>query len=278
MTTSSGLGLQRTQSAPWPYLTPAMSHQKQHLISLSFRFISAKTGVVLLSAFSFLFRLQTSQDTLFIANCFYSTFHNHCSELMTLFNITGFFYFMIPYLPCSNWKKETPHLGKTFIIMNLKPWNNISGTELPNLLLTNDGILASRMQYSCSTFTKCFEKWKFWNQVLLCKPPYSATSFQIHITSWCMEQVPCIIGEELIGGVPSPYQPPESFPMHREVQHTNIDSVELKLQTDWKDKGFAESSVVLQSPRCFKSSLRDQPCHWRLMGNHGWASNSSSCK
>lgn len=213
-----------------------MSHQTHHLISLSFRFVSAKTGIVLLSAFSFLFRLQTSQDTLFIANCFYNTFHNHSCELMTLFNVTRFFYFIIPYLPCSNWEKETPQLGKTFVRMNLKPEIFFHCIELPYLLLTNDGILASRMQYSCSTFTQCFKRWKFWNQVLLSKPPYSATSFQIHITSWCVGQVPCIIGEGLIGGVPSPYQPPEPFPVHREVQRMDIDSEELKLQMDWKKK------------------------------------------
>lgn len=109
----------RAPPAPWLYLTPVVPQQAQHRISLCFRFITAKTGIMLLSAFIFLFRLQTSQDTLFIANCFYSTFHNHNWELMTLFDTTCFSYFVIFCPPSSNWEKETPHKGKTFILKNL---------------------------------------------------------------------------------------------------------------------------------------------------------------
>lgn len=77
--------------------------------------IFAKPGIMLHSAVIFLCRSQTSQDTVFITNCFYSTFHNHNCDPMILFNTMCFSL----YLPSSNWEKETPHMGKTFITTNL---------------------------------------------------------------------------------------------------------------------------------------------------------------
>lgn len=111
----------RIPPAPWLYLTPVMPQQAKHCVSLCFRFISANTGIMLLLAFIFLFRLQASHDTLFIANCFYGTFHNHSCELMTLFDTKRFSYFVIFCLPSSNWETETPHIGKTLILTNLWP-------------------------------------------------------------------------------------------------------------------------------------------------------------